>query len=221
MCHDKIRCTQEKVLSPLRKSTNCNTSSSSTLADDSCSLFFLSPIPTTKRGCYAPLVKSICLILKQNVAPIQKTHNHHPCRTRKLLGSPISCCGCWLQRPLPCPASSTVPPSTNIHHSCSHIHWCHPQSSNVGNMVQTVGWRKQSILWVTSHWTPSSTPQSWQCNSNDERSSNSCSMTFILLSSSHTSFNPWWPVPVHCPWISSTVSQVGKVPHCQARPIWQ
>ena len=139
--------------------------------------------------------------------------------TRKLSGSPISCCGCWLQRPSPCPASSTVPSSSDIHHSCSHLYQRNSWSSNMGNLLQTVGWRKQGILRNVSHWTTS--PSSWprQRNPNDVRNPNTCSTSFILSSSLHTSFNPQWPVLVHCSWIPFTLSQVGKVSCCKTRSV--
>ena len=174
-------------------------SGSSTLADDPRLLFFLTSIPITERGCCVPLVKSICLILKQNISPIQKTCNHHSCHTRKLPRSPISCCGCWLWRPSPHPAPSTISPSSNIRHSHSHTHWCHPWTSDVGNLLWSMGRRKLSILWIVTSWTSSSTSWSQQCNFNDERSPNTSTMTFTCSSSSHTSFHLWWPILVCCP----------------------
>ena len=183
--------------------------------------FSLTPIPITERGCCVPLVKSICLISKQNISPIQKTCNHHSRCTRKLPGSSILCCGCWLWRPSPCLVPSTISPTSNICHCHSHTHWCHPWTSDVDNSLWSMGRRKLSILWIVTSWTPSSTSQSWQCNSNNERSPNTSTMTFTCLFSSHTSFHLWQPVPVCCLWIPSIISQVRKVPHCQTWPVRQ
>ena len=114
-------------------------SSSLTLADDPCSLFSPLPIPTTVRGCCVPPVKSICLISKQHVAPIHTSHNHCPRCAQKLLQSAISCCGCWLRRPSPRPAPSTVSASPIIYHTHSHTNQRNLQPANVGNKVHTMG----------------------------------------------------------------------------------
>ena len=121
-------------------------SGSLTLANDPHLLFSLSPIPTTVSSCCVPPVKSICLISKQNVTPLHLSCHHHSRRTRELPGLAISCCSCWLQRPLPCPAPSTVPSSPNICNSCSHLYRRNPQSSDVGDMVRTMSREKQGIL---------------------------------------------------------------------------
>ena len=112
-------------------------SGSPTLADDPCSLFSLSPIPTTVRGCCAPLVKSICFISK-NVAPLHMSHNHCPHCARKLPRFAISCCSCWLQRPSPRAAPSTVPTSTIIRNSRSHPYRRNSWSSDMGDTVHTM-----------------------------------------------------------------------------------
>ena len=196
-------------------------SSSFILADAPHSLFLLSPISTTERGCCVPPMKSICLISKQNVSSIWKTHNHRPHRTRELPGSPILCHGCWLQRPSPHPAPSTIPPSSIIDHPHSHTHWCHPRTPNMSDLLWIMGRRKLSILWIITSWTPTSTSWPQQYYTNDKRSSNSSTTTFFHLSPSYSSFHLQRPVPVCCLWISSTLSQVRKVPCCQTWPIQQ
>ena len=194
-------------------------SGSPTLANDPHLLFSLPPTTTTERGCCAPPVKPIYLISKQNIPPIWKTHNHCPHCTRELPGSPILCCGCWLWRPSPCPAPSTIPPSSVICHS--HTHKCNSRTPKLGNSLWTIGRRKPSILWIVTSWTPSTTPWPWKHYTNYEGSANTSTTAIPCLSPSYSSFNPWWLVPVCCLWISTTLSQVGKILSCQIRSIWQ
>ena len=185
----------------------------STLANDPHSLFPLSSIPITVRGCCVPPVKSICLISK-NVAPLHTSCNHCPHCTQKLPWFAISCCGCWLQRPSPCAAPSTVPTFTIIHNSCSHPYRRNPWPSDMGDTVCTIGWGKQGVFWSFPHWTPTTTSWSRQCHTCNAWSPNPSSMPFSLMTSSYTSFSPWWPVLVRCSWIPLPFSKTGKVPSC-------
>ena len=95
-------------------------SGSLTLVNDPCLLFSLSPISNTVRGCCAPPVKSICLISLQNVTPVHPSCNHCSCCTWKLPRFAISCCGCWIRRPSPHPAPSTISAPPIIHNTRSN-----------------------------------------------------------------------------------------------------
>ena len=122
-------------------------SGSSPLADNLRSIFSPSIIPDTVRGCCVPPVKSIDLIsLQQDVSPILAPRNHCPCCTWKLPRSAISCCGCWLRRPSPHPAPSTVPAIPTSNHSRTHSYRGNSRSADMGKPVCSMGRDKQGIL---------------------------------------------------------------------------
>ena len=114
-------------------------SGSSPLADDPRSIFSPSTIPTTVRGCCAPPVPSIDLIpLQKNVTPLLATCNNCPRCARKLPRFAISCCGCWLQRPSPRPAPSSISATPTIHHTRTHPYRGNSQPTNVGKPVRAM-----------------------------------------------------------------------------------
>ena len=124
-------------------------------ADDPRSIFPLSPIPTTVRGCCAPPVPSIDLIsFQKNVSPLLAPRNHCPRCTRKLPRFAILCCGCWLRRPSPRPAPSTISATTTTNYTHTHSYRGNSQPTNVGKPIRTMGRTKQGILRKLSRRSP-------------------------------------------------------------------
>ena len=122
-------------------------SGSSPLTDDPRSILSPSIIPNTVRGCCAPPVPSLDLIsLQKNVSPILTPRNHCSRCTRKLPRLAISCCGCWLRRPSPHPAPSTIPTTPTTNHTRSHPYRGNSRPANVGKSICTMGRNKQGLL---------------------------------------------------------------------------